>query len=838
MAVALFATVSSAKLPPHSARGKILRFFATILPLTLCAWFSRSAFAVDPPPSPILNFSITQGQAQLQWSPYPAAQQYHILGANGFTGPFSLDLTGLLTGNVWTAPLASPMQSYRLQVVPLSADVLLATTALNRLAYGPTPDELQRVLSMGPQAYIQEQLAPELISEQLSIDTTHSAADWQYVTATGTGSSSVLYMYLTLPGEGYVDDLKLVSGEVAEQGTNLLRNADFEAPLSPNDWVVSPNLAGSAITTQVNHSGTACLHLVAASGGSTQSSAIWQTTKPALSASKTYTLSYWYLPSTTQRSPLSVRLSGSGIVTAPDSLLTKLDSGLATINDLRAWFMLRAVTSQRQLLEILVQFFENHFVTQYTKSQSYFATFYKDSGLEGRLATQLSFKQDMRWRQALLNPSCTFLDLLRISAESPAMIIYLDTVNSKGNAKNIANENYARELQELFTFGVDNGYDQNDIVAMSKAWTGWSLNLVAPTDEFNPLAPQTTLLKPGVTNNFTAITNLVGVWAFNFKTANHNTNSKTIFPGKTVPARFGPPYAGRNYELRLPARTGEAGLQDGYDVITHLADQPFTQEFISVKLCQVFVHDNFAIGYDFTDPNLSPEGQLVRTCMTAWENSQPKGQIRAVLSAIFNSDMFRGHAASMQKVKTPLEYSVSAIRALRGSKSNGTYTADTDGYSLVTPLSRMGSMNLFDRMDPNGYAEVGPAWISAGTLAERVRFVQTLCLASSDPSKNDGLSGGNKNVSDPVSLLQLKLPATALTDAGAVADYFLANFFAAEGKANLDLYRTLAVNFLNTADDGTTPSLFASLKPGTSTYDTRIRGLAAMLLTSPRFNEQ
>jgi hypothetical protein len=110
-------------------------------------------------------------------------------------------------------------------------------------------------------------------------------------------------------------------------------------------------------------------------------------------------------------------------------------------------------------------------------------------------------------------------------------------------------------------------------------------------------------------------------------------------------------------------RTGNAGLQEGYEAIAYLADLPFTQEFISVKFCRLFVHDGFMHGiYDFTDPNLSAEGQLVRDCMRAWESGSPKGQIREVLKVIFASELFRGHEGSM-KVKTPLEFTLSAMRA-------------------------------------------------------------------------------------------------------------------------------------------------------------------------------
>src|SRR5262249_31748055 len=155
--------------------------------------------------------------------------------------------------------------------------------------------------------------------------------------------------------------------------------------------------------------------------------------------------------------------------------------------------------------------------------------------------------------------------------------------------------------------------------------------------------------------------------------------AKSIFATKTVPGRFGPPYAGKSYTLPLPARTGTNGIKDGYDIIAHVADQPFTQEFISVKLCRLFIHDDFALGYDFTDPNLSPEGQLVRQCMQAWENGSPQGQIRDILRVIFNSDLFRSQSGSLQKVKTPLEFTVSALRVLRSENADGTFTSQSDG---------------------------------------------------------------------------------------------------------------------------------------------------------------
>jgi uncharacterized protein (DUF1800 family) len=116
----------------------------------------------------------------------------------------------------------------------------------------------------------------------------------------------------------------------------------------------------------------------------------------------------------------------------------------------------------------------------------------------------------------------------------------------------------------------------------------------------------------------------------------------------------------------------------------------------------------------------------------------------------------------LQKVKTPVEFAVSAIRALRSANPNGSFTANTDGYSISgrsrtsssSPLVRMGNMKLFDRDAPDGYPEAGAPWISGGTLAERIRFVQTMLMTNNAPAKADNISGGNFNVADPVALVE------------------------------------------------------------------------------------
>ena len=718
----------------YVARCEPQRSFHFIFP-ALCALgifsvcFSPPARADDPPPE-IKDFKASGAQRELQVRPYPHAESYTILSATNVQGPYLANTNfSLGAGNgsdyLFRQTNGTGMRGfYLLGVTPMAGDAVFAVNVLNRLTYGPTPDELERMASIGPEAYAAEQLAP------------WSLAD---------------------------------NPELADAGIGTI-----QALLPEADTIVT-----------TNH---------------------------------------------------------------------------AQLRDLRAWHVLRAVAAERQLLEILLQFCENHFVTEYAKSYTYFGRFYNNTvnnALRVPLATQLEYLENRRWRQALLNPQCTFLDLLEISAESPAMIIYLDTIDSRGDGGRLANENYARELCELFCFGVDNGYDQQDIVEISKCWTGWRIEKVAPADALNPFAAAVAGSKS--TNE--------GVWAFNYKSAYHNTSTKTVFAGKQVPARFGPPWAGTPYNVTLANGTGNNGLQDGYQILAHMANQPFTAEYLSVKLCRLLVHDQFPnpttqtahpeyAFYDYTRADLSAEARLVHACISAWQTNSPKGQVWKVVETIVNSDLFRSRHGSLQKVKTPLEFTVSAIRALRsstnGSNLDGTFTADTDGYSIsgssttvdnatTSPLVRMGSMMLFDREAPDGYPEDGPAWISAGTMAERIRFLQSYCIAQGQ----SGHTGSSVNdavncVCRPVALLQAKLPSTSWRDAPAVAAYFTQILFPGEGAGNLALYRQLAVNFLNTSDNETA-SAFSSLTPsGTpaSTYDTRVRGMVSLLMTLPRFQEQ
>jgi hypothetical protein len=151
---------------------------------------------------------------------------------------------------------------------------------------------------------------------------------WVYVTATGTASSSLFYIYLQSAGDVYVDDLKLVAGSVPEAGVNVLTNGGFESALN-GTWTLSANLTNSVVSTAFKHFGNSSLHVISTAAGTTQSSAIWQTISPSLTANATYTLSYWYLQNT-NGGPLTLRLSGSGIVATVNPNLPSSNIAAAT----------------------------------------------------------------------------------------------------------------------------------------------------------------------------------------------------------------------------------------------------------------------------------------------------------------------------------------------------------------------------------------------------------------------------------------------------------------------------------------------------------------------------
>src|SRR5258708_3918285 len=189
-----------------------MRSKGLVLVLVACSFSCLSVVHSQEPPA--LELSIANGQQQIHFSPYASADAYKVFRADTLGQLLVEEMSGALSGFTWTAPLRSDsLGFYKLSVMPMAQNDLLAAIVLNRLAYGATPDELQRVKTMGAEAYIQEQLAPEKIDETLDLDqatTIPTTADWQFFSVTGTAGNTNFYVYLNVPGEGWIDDIKLV----------------------------------------------------------------------------------------------------------------------------------------------------------------------------------------------------------------------------------------------------------------------------------------------------------------------------------------------------------------------------------------------------------------------------------------------------------------------------------------------------------------------------------------------------------------------------------------------------------------------------------------------------
>ncbi len=248
--------------------------------------------------------------------------------------------------------------------------------------------------------------------------------------------------------------------------------------------------------------------------------------------------------------------------------------------------LIRSILSPNQLQEVMVDFWFNHFNVMAGKKIINFWL--------------ADYENDLR-KHALGK----FRDLLEVTAHHPAMLIYLDnelntdpnSPAARGNKKGL-NENYARELMELHTLGVNGGYTQEDVIALARILTGWSVDRTG---------------NHGDENNF------------RFYEKRHDHQDK-VFLGKVIKG---------------------SGLDEGEQALDILATHPATARFISYKLAQYFVADQ-------------PPETLVDKLANKFLASQ--GNIKAVLNVLFHSEEFNDPQYYEQKFKTPYQYLVSLAR--------------------------------------------------------------------------------------------------------------------------------------------------------------------------------
>lgn len=359
-------------------------------------------------------------------------------------------------------------------------------------------------------------------------------------------------------------------------------------------------------------------------------------------------------------------------VTAADTAAFKkiVKSQVRIVQQLNASRVARAVGSDRQLLEVMTDFWENHFNIYARK---------------GAVEPYYLVDFDRTIRDHALGK---FRDLLGAVAHSPAMLFYLDNAESRANpgqptlppqlrngmtlaprnlararaqllaraARNPAkaqqppkglNENYGRELLELHTLGVDGGYTQQDVINVARALTGWTIR-----------GPR----QGG---------------GFIFRPEWHDAAEKVVL-GHT-----------------LPAGRGEA---DGEEVLDIIARQPATAHFIALKLARRFVSD-------------SPSTALVQRAAHTFLTTD--GDIAAVVRTIITSPEFFSHSAFHTKVKSPFEVVVSAARAVGARPDTTVRSAQLVAY-LGEPI--------YGHQAPDGWPETGESWMNTGAILNRINF--------------------------------------------------------------------------------------------------------------------
>jgi len=242
------------------------------------------------------------------------------------------------------------------------------------------------------------------------------------------------------------------------------------------------------------------------------------------------------------------------------------------------------------------------------------------------------------------------------------------------------NENYAREVMELHTLGVEGGYTQNDIKEVARAFTGWTI--VDPRGYRRTFAD---VANGTEDKRVTRLMRLAGLpedaesGTFFFNERAHDKGEKTV----------------------LGQKINEGGMKDGLKVIDVLVNHPSTAKFIARKLAVKFVSDN-------------PSEALVGRAAKAFQDS--KGDIKTTLRAIFTDKEFFAAENYRAKIKTPFEVVISAIR---------TVGADTNGGQIQAMLAKMGEP-LYAYQAPTGYPDTAEDWVNTGALLERLNFAVAL----------------------------------------------------------------------------------------------------------------
>jgi uncharacterized protein (DUF1800 family) len=560
--------------------------------------------------------------------------------------------------------------------------------ALNRLTFGPRPGDIEKVRGIGLNKWIEQQLHPEQIPEnpvleaklkplktlQMPLAQVVEEYTPQQQVAMGLLVANVPLNTL-LPN----DQMRKVMNGTAEERMEVLKSLDPDkrkqvlAMVPPNVIEYTPAYKQEAVEArkmrqeeiqqeqrrrnpQLNDLLNQDDLRIARSGSKDELAALFARLDPE------------------KQVQIASQLPPQRLTDFPDVRREadfKRTPRLVASEDIKEAKLYRAIYSNRQLEEVLVDFWYNHFNVDVGKNVT------QTPNLVHLLIG--SYERDAIRPHVLGH----FKDLLLATAHHPAMLYYLDnwesvapnafdvgpfaprrgTVNGVPNSilpgpfgrfVHGLNENYGREIMELHTLGVKGGFTQDDVIAVARCFTGWTIT--------NPDDPQ-----------------------FAFAPFMHDFGAKTVLGH------------------RIAAGGGE---QDGLQVIDILAHHPSTARFISRELAQRFVAD---------DP---PQALVDRMAQTFIKTD---GDLRAVMETMIASPEFFSEGAWQSKIKSPFEMVVSAVRALKGEA--------TDTFTLVQKVADLGEP-LYSKLEPTGYSNNGDTWLSASSLIGRMNFSVALVSGS------------------------------------------------------------------------------------------------------------
>jgi uncharacterized protein (DUF1800 family) len=334
------------------------------------------------------------------------------------------------------------------------------------------------------------------------------------------------------------------------------------------------------------------------------------------------------------------------------------------INDARQRWLFRMIHSRRPLQEKMAVFWHNHFATAYSKVNSTFGSVHATKMMD---ATAQNFGGAFRGQIQLFRDMAlaSFRDLLVAVAQDPAMLVWLD---GRTNIRTRPQENFGRELMELFTMGIGN-YVEADVYAAARVFTGWNLELAG--DRINEVT---------------------SYYRFVYNAAQHDPTAKEftfeIYPG-----------GGRV----IPSRPAAQGIQDGLDLIDALARHPATATRLATRFYQYFVNDVDA-----------PDQGLIREAAQAYLVSGTS--IRALLQRLLVSEPFLSGVHAFRRYAWPVEFAVRAIKEI-GWRGLSVDVA-------VGSLANMGQQ-LYEPPDVNGWA-LGAEWFSTASMLARMNYAAAI----------------------------------------------------------------------------------------------------------------